>query len=59
MSYHSKKSWRQERYFQSAHIGQEFIIEDNENVENWAKSLIEKFSVQSQSPEKDCNCLIK
>lgn len=40
ISYHSKKSWENEGYFQSAARGQEFVIEDNNEVENWAKQLI-------------------
>ena len=38
-SYHNKNSWKDEGYFQSAHRGQEFIIEDPK-VEQWAKNLI-------------------
>jgi hypothetical protein len=41
ISYHSKKSWKPEDYFKSADIGQEFVIEDSVEVENWAKQLIE------------------
>jgi hypothetical protein len=43
ISYHSKDSWK-ENYFQSAHIGQEFVIsaDGNEEVEKWAKDLIRK-----------------
>lgn len=40
ISYHSERSWREEGYFQSAPIGQEFIIEDNNEVENWAKTKL-------------------
>jgi hypothetical protein len=39
ISYHSDKSWK-DGYFQSALIGQEFVIKDNKKVENWAKSII-------------------
>ncbi|ODS35342.1 hypothetical protein BEH94_04025 [Candidatus Altiarchaeales archaeon WOR_SM1_SCG] len=39
ISYHSEESWKKE-YFQSAPIGQEFIIKDNGEVENWAKEII-------------------
>jgi len=39
ITYHSKKSWKQ-NYFKSAEIGQEFIFEENNNVEKWAKKLI-------------------
>jgi hypothetical protein len=42
ISYHSKSSWK-EGYFQSAAIGQEFVIKDNDGVEEWVKSLIERF----------------
>ena len=40
ISRHSDKSWKSEGYFKSVDIGQEFIIEDNDDVENWAKSII-------------------
>lgn len=29
-----------EGFFKSADIGQEFVIKDNTDVENWAKALI-------------------
>lgn len=41
ISYHSNSSWK-ENYFQSACIGQEFVIPDNKKVEDWAKKLIKK-----------------
>ncbi len=45
ISYHSKKSWKPEGYFQSVGRGQEFVItsgdESNQKrIENWAKQLI-------------------
>lgn len=40
ISYHSGDSWR-EGYFQSASIGQEFVINDNEMVSKWTRKLIE------------------
>ena len=40
ISYHSENSWEQ-GYFQSAKIGQEFVIQDNSAIENWARKLIE------------------
>lgn len=40
ISRHSEKSWKKEGYFKSVDIGQEFIVEDNDNVENWAKQII-------------------
>ncbi len=40
ISYHSEKSWNPEGFFKSADIGQEFVIEDNPEVETWAKDLI-------------------
>jgi hypothetical protein len=40
ISRHSEKSWNKEGYFKSVDIGQEFVIEDNKDVENWAKQLI-------------------
>ncbi len=42
VTHHNNKSWKPEGYFQSASIGQEFIIENNKDVENWAKSLIKQ-----------------
>jgi hypothetical protein len=39
ISYH-KDSWKS-GYSQSAAIGQEFVINDNYEIEKWAKSLIE------------------
>jgi len=40
ISYHGKSSWK-DGYFQSAAVGQEFVVRDNEEIEEWAKSLIE------------------
>jgi len=40
ISYHSKSSWK-DGYFQSAAIGQEFVIKDSEKIEAWAKNMIE------------------
>lgn len=40
MTYHTKKSWQKD-YFQSASIGQEFILEDCKEAERWAKKIIE------------------
>lgn len=42
ISYHSADSWK-DGYFQSATIGQEFVIESSEEVEGWARGLIEKY----------------
>ena len=39
MSYHTQKSFKED-YFQSAAKGQEFIIEENEKVTDWATELI-------------------
>ena len=44
ITYHSADSWKDE-YFQSANIGQEFVIESSKEVENWAKGLTEKCGV--------------
>ena len=41
ISYHTKKSYVED-YFQSAAKGQEFIIEENNNITEWAKALINK-----------------
>jgi len=40
ISYHKEDSWK-DGYFQSAAIGQEFVIKDNDQVEEWARDLIE------------------
>lgn len=40
ISYHNKDSWKA-GYFQSATIGQEFVVKDNEKVEDWAMKLID------------------
>lgn len=40
ISYHNNDPWK-DGYFQSANIGQEFVIKDNEKVEEWARGLIE------------------
>ncbi len=42
ISHHNDSSWKED-YFQSACIGQEFVIKDDEKVEKWAKNLIEKY----------------
>ncbi|MDP3043138.1 MAG: hypothetical protein Q8N21_01935 [bacterium] len=47
ISRHSEKSWEDDGYFKSVNIGQEFVIEDNIYVENWAKSLIEKLKIHN------------
>ncbi len=41
ISYHTKESFKKD-YFDSAKIGQEFVIEENKDVENWALNIIEK-----------------
>lgn len=39
ISFHNRASWK-DGYFQSAAIGQEFVVKDNEKVEVWAKNLV-------------------
>lgn len=39
ITYHSSKSWKS-TYFQSAHRGQEFVIEENAEITKWAEKLI-------------------
>ena len=41
ITYHSHNSWK-DNYFQSACRGQEFVIEENDTVSEWAKELIDK-----------------
>lgn len=43
ITYHNKESWK-DGYFKSACRGQEFVIEENKEIENWAIHLIEKYS---------------
>lgn len=47
ITYHNKKSWQKD-YFQSASIGQEFILEDCKEVEQWAKDIIQLNSDRKQ-----------
>lgn len=45
ITYHSDKSWKNENgieYFQSVGRGQEFVIEENTEIEKWVKGIIEK-----------------
>jgi hypothetical protein len=42
ISYHSENSWKPEGYFQSAKIGQEFVVEGSSQVSCWVKSLFER-----------------
>lgn len=39
ISYHTQNSWKSD-YFDSAKIGQEFVIEENSKVEEWVHNLI-------------------
>jgi len=41
ISYHSQENWRGD-IFKSTSRGQEFVIQDDEKVEKWAKNLIQK-----------------
>lgn len=41
ISYHNQNSWKDE-YFQSRARGQEFVIEECDKVEKWAKEFIEQ-----------------
>ena len=42
ISYHSDTSWK-DSYFQCTAKGQEFVIEDDTKISNWAIQLIEKY----------------
>jgi len=46
ISYHDQNSWKED-YFQSRARGQEFVIEESNEVEMWAKELIEHNSLKS------------
>lgn len=43
ITYHNKDSWKN-GYFKSACRGQEFVIEENKEIEEWAIHLIESYS---------------
>lgn len=43
MTYHNQNSWK-EGYFKSACRGQEFVIEENKAIEEWAIRLIENYA---------------
>lgn len=43
ITYHNKESWK-EGYFKSACRGQEFVIEENKEIEEWAIHLVENYS---------------
>lgn len=43
ITYHNEESWKDD-YFQSNNIGQEFVVEENKQVEEWAQNLIKKYS---------------
>jgi len=43
ISYHSPASWMND-YFQSRSRGQEFVIEEDKRVEEWARKIIDKCS---------------
>jgi hypothetical protein len=41
ITYHKEKDWKwNDNFFQSASIGQEFVFEENQKVEEWAEDLI-------------------
>ncbi len=40
ITYHTPDSWNNDGTFNSARIGQEFVIEENKEVEKWATSLL-------------------
>lgn len=40
ITYHSQDSWK-DGYFQSAHRGQEFVVDENKEIQDWAIKLIE------------------
>lgn len=44
ISYHTKNSFTND-YFQSAAKGQEFVIDNNEKVQDWVKNIISKCTV--------------
>lgn len=45
ISYHKPKSWNA-NYFQSANIGQEFVLEETSKVTNWAENIIKHNLIQ-------------
>lgn len=51
MTYHTEKSWK-DGYFQSAARGQEFVVEENQAIEMWARRLIEKYRSGSSAQKR-------
>lgn len=47
ISYHTKAGWKG-GYFQSAAIGQEFVVSENKEVEKWAKNILDKHAPKNQ-----------
>lgn len=45
ITYHSEQSWKKD-YFQSACRGQEFVIDENQAVTEWAEKLISNYRCQ-------------
>lgn len=41
ITFHKESSWKPEGYFQSAHLGQEFVVEKSEDIKQWAQKIIE------------------
>jgi hypothetical protein len=45
ITYHTKDSWKN-RYFQSAHKGQEFVLTASEDIERWVYGIINRNAIE-------------
>jgi hypothetical protein len=60
MSYHTDRSWKED-YFKSTDRGQEFVIEENDLVTDWAKKIIVDHSSTPEAADiqKDVDIPVK
>ncbi|MBS1551962.1 MAG: hypothetical protein JST15_07840 [Bacteroidetes bacterium] len=49
ISYHNLSHWKED-YFQSTYPGQEFVVEENEEVKNWALKIIKESHTKYSLP---------
>ena len=45
ITYHSESSWK-DGYFQSSMRGQEFVLQEDERVQAWARKMVDAFAVR-------------
>ena len=54
ITYHKMESRKKEGYFQSAMRGQEFVIKNNEEIEEWTKTLISGMYINAMLTYRHC-----